>query len=97
MDPSNRPSAASLLAWFKEQAVRLFPLASEHASNDGDLMGTTGEGSGSLDENMQQAAAAREGLEAENSHGTAPFSFPVSKLSLMPRKFRRSSAIVSQH
>jgi hypothetical protein len=75
MGPSNRPSAVSLLAWFKGRASCLFrePLASEQASDDADLMGTMEESLGSLDKNIQQEFAAGTILEEVNSPGMVPF------------------------
>jgi hypothetical protein len=74
-DPSNRPPAVSLLAWFKGRIACPFrqPLALEQVRNDADMMDLTG-GLGSLNENMQQAVTAAEGLEAANSSGTVSIS-----------------------
>jgi hypothetical protein len=77
LDSSNRPSAASLLAWFKGRASCLFrePLASEQASDDADLVGTAEESLGSLDKNILQEFAAGTILEEANSPGMVPISF----------------------
>jgi hypothetical protein len=72
-NPSNRPSAASLLAWFKDHTAFRQPLTLEQVRNDADSMVTT---EGSLAENMQQAVTATEGLEAANSPGMSSISFP---------------------
>jgi hypothetical protein len=77
VDPATRPSAASLLAWFKGHAPGLLrqPLASERASNDADLIGPTKEGLGTFDVNMQQELAVGTTLDEANSPGMVSILF----------------------
>jgi hypothetical protein len=73
--PSNRPTAAALLAWFEGRTAGLFlrPSDSEPTSDNAQLMDSTELCTGSPDENKQQTSGrdsvADLGLEAADSPG----------------------------